>query len=117
MERGEYKVTVRRRGKTDRERHATLPDALRALEARLDELAPAERRGTERALRRELAPVQQVAVRGEIAGPRGLRGGVDLRGDGSTESYTGRWRRNLVERRKGETAYEALGRALSSWAE
>ena len=116
MARPPYTVTIRRRGKTDRERHETLGEALRALETRMDALAPDERRGTERALRRELAPVQQVAVRGEIAGPRGLRGGVDMRGDGSTESYTGRWRRNLVERRKGETAYEALARALSSWA-
>lgn len=84
-----------------------------ALEARLDELVREERRGRERLLTREYAPAQQVAVRGEIAGPRGLRGGVDLRGDGSAEAFTGRWRRGLVERRAGETAYDALRRALS----
>jgi hypothetical protein len=107
-----YRLTVRRRGRTERERYASLPEALTALEARLDDLAPGERRGTERALARELAPVQQVAVRGEIAGP-GVRGGVDVRGDGSLEAYTGRWRRALVDPEPGETAYDALRRALS----
>src|SRR5512133_2222046 len=99
-----YKLTVRRRGATARERFASLPDALAALEARLDELTPDERRGRERALSRELAPVEQVA----------LRGGVDVRGDGSAEAFTGRWRRVLVEREAGETAYDALRRALGA---
>src|SRR4051794_13780479 len=107
-----YTLTVRRRGTTDRERFATLDEALVALEARLGGSNPAERRGTERGLARDYAPVAQVAVRGEVAGPAGLRGGVDLRGDGSAEAYTGRLRRRLVERGSGETAYEALRRAL-----
>jgi hypothetical protein len=107
-----YVLTVRRRGATDRERFPTLDAALVALEERLDGLTPAERRGTERGLARDFAPVAQVAVRGEVAGPAGLRGGVDVRGDGSAEAYTGRLRRRLVERGTGETAYEALRRAL-----
>jgi hypothetical protein len=107
-----FTLTVRRRGATDRERFATLDEALVALEARLDGLARGERRGSERGLAREYEPVAQVAVRGEVAGPAGLRGGVDLRGDGSAEAYTGRLRRRLVERGTGETAYEALRRAL-----
>jgi hypothetical protein len=107
-----YVVTVRRRGATDRERYPSLDDALVALEARLDGLTAPERRAAERGLAREYEPVQQVAVRGEIAGPGGLRGGVDVRGDGSAEAYTGRLRRRLVERGTGETAYEALRRAL-----
>jgi hypothetical protein len=107
-----YTVTVRRRGAVERERYPTLEAALAALEARLDALGPQERRGAERGLAHEYEPVQQVALRGEIAGPRGLRGGVDVRGDGSTEAYTGRWRRRLVGARQGESAYEALRRAL-----
>jgi hypothetical protein len=106
-----YKLTVRRRGGAARERFASLSEALAALEAHLDELTPDERRGRERALSRELAPVEQVALRGEVAGP-GVRGGVDVRGDGSAEAFTGRWRRAVVERETGETAYDALRRAL-----
>lgn len=107
-----YTLTVRRRGTTERERFASLDAALRVLEERLDGLARPARRGDERGLSRSYAPVQQVAARGEIAGPGGLRGGIDVRGDGSSEAYTGRLRRRLVERRSGETAYEALRRAL-----
>jgi hypothetical protein len=109
-----YRVTVRRQGGTQRERHATLRGALEALEARLDALATSERRGTESVLSRDYEPVRQVAARGELAGPARLRAGVDLRGDGSTEAYTGRWRKQLVERRAGETAYDALRRVLSA---
>jgi hypothetical protein len=108
-----YKLTVRRRGATARERFASLAEALAALEARLDALAPGERRDRERALSRELAPVEQVALRGEIAGP-GVRGGVDVRGDGSAEAFTGRWRRVLVEREPGETACDALRRVMGA---
>jgi hypothetical protein len=81
--------------------------------ARAVRVAPGERRGHERALSRELEPVQQVALRGEVAGP-GARGGIDVRGDGSAEAYTGRWRRVLVRRAPGETAYDALRRALGA---
>jgi hypothetical protein len=107
-----YRLTVRRRGATERRRFGTLSAAVDALEAALDLLTPGERRTTEHALVRELTPVAQVAVRAEIAGPRGIRGGVDLRGDGSTEAFTGRVRRRVVERVPGETASEALRRAL-----
>ena len=108
-----YKLTVRRRGVTRRERFDSLPDALAALEARLDELAPGERRGPERGLVHDIEPVAQVALRGEVSGP-GARGGIDVRGDGSAEAYTGRLRRVLVEPRPGETAHEALRRALGA---
>src|SRR5438034_130287 len=84
-------AAIRRTGETGRSRFDTRDAALAALEARLDELARSERRRTQQAFVREFAPVQQVAARGEIAGAGGLRGGVDLRGDGSAEAFTGRW--------------------------
>jgi hypothetical protein len=108
-----YKLTVRRRGGTTRERFASLAEALVALEARLEDLAPGERRGHERALSRDLEPVQQVALRGEVSGP-GARGGIDVRGDGSAEAFIGRWRRVVVAREPSETAQDALRRALGA---
>ena len=62
---------------------------------------------------RRLEPVQIVVARLELSGPRGLRAGVDVRGDGSSEAFTGRLRRRVVEQRGDESAYDALRRELS----
>jgi hypothetical protein len=98
-----------------KERHADLSAALDAMErigAELSDGAEAQPAGG--TLIRRIEPVQQVVGRIEIAGPGRLRGGVDVRGDGSSEAYTGRVRRTLVEQRPGESAYGALRRALGS---
>jgi hypothetical protein len=111
--RAAFKLTVRHGPRVERERFATLSAALAALESRLGALDTG-RAKTVRFMSREFRPVGQVVARGEIVGPRRLRAGVDVRGDGSSEAWTGRWRRTLVEQRGGESAYEALRRVLAS---
>lgn len=112
-----WKLTIRSGPKVQRSRHATLEAALAALEARMSELAEdVERRTIDLRVRR-FEPVQQVAARGEVAGPGRLlprvRAGVDVRGDGSAEAYVGRMGRALVEQRAGETPCDALRRVLA----
>jgi hypothetical protein len=108
-----YRLTVRRAAKVERERFADLPSAIDALARRGREL---ERESGALAvggrLMRRIEPVQQVVARLELAGPHRLRAGVDVRGDGSSEGYTGRLSRELIEQRHGESAYDALRRAL-----
>jgi hypothetical protein len=109
---GRYKVVTRERSKVARESFGELGSALDWLEAR----AGALQRTTDASpvsslLGRDYEPVQQVAARLELRGPR-VRGGVDVRGDGSAEAYTGRVRRSVVEQRAGESPYDALRREL-----
>ena len=113
MSRGAWELTVRDGPRVERQQHATVEDALAALEERAEALSGGTRREEVRFFARRIDPAAQVAVRLEVSGPRGVRGGVDLRGDGSAEAFTGRWRRELVEQRRGETAAAALKRVLS----
>ena len=110
----QYTVTVRSQGKTHKHRFMGLEHALGALEREASELAAAANEqpvgGT---LVRRLDPVQIVVARLEVAGPDGLRAGVDVRGDGSTEAFSGRLRRRVIEQRGGESAYAALRRELA----
>ncbi len=111
---GAWKLTVRIGPSVERARFDSLPEALSALERRIEELRPSSRREDLHFFRRSFDASRQVAVRGELAGPGRLRAGIDLRGDGSAEAYTGRLRRSLVEQRGGESAATALARALAS---
>jgi hypothetical protein len=111
--RAAYTLTVRSRAKVHKERHAQLDDALVALQRAGAELSgQADARPVGGSVIRRIEPVQQVVARLELRGPGRLRAGVDVRGDGSSEAYTGRVRRRLVEQRPGEDAYSALRRAL-----
>jgi hypothetical protein len=95
------------------ETHPDLPAALVALRRRGDELArDAPARAVGGRLTRRYEPVQQVVARLELRGPRGLRAGLDVRGDGSAEAFTGRVRRRLVHQRADESPAEALARVL-----
>jgi hypothetical protein len=111
-----WTVTVRAGPRVERRRYPELGQTLDALEQRSRQLAGEAPRGEVDVRVRRFAPVEQVSARVELAGPERLlpsvRAGIDVRGDGSTEAYRGRIKRELVEQRKGESAFEALRRAL-----
>ncbi len=96
----------------------TLADAIDLLEIELRALGPAARRAPAKAFVREIAPVAQVAARGELRGPGRLRpkvqAGADVRGDGSFEAYRGKLQRQVIEQKRGESAFDALRRVLKA---
>ena len=108
-----YAVRVRTRGKVELSRHDSLGDALEAVRAGV---AGLERDGRVSpvggGVLRRFDPVAQVVGRVELSGPAGLRAGVDVRGDGSSEAFSGRVRRSLIAQRDGESAYDALARSV-----
>ena len=110
MPRRPYKLVLRLGPDVKKERFATLDEALDAMAARVPGVA---RRPPVRAFAREYEPVRQVAGRLELRG-RGVHGGIDVRGDGSAEAYTGWIRKELVEAGPDESPVEALRRALST---
>ena len=96
------------------ERFDDLDAALRALEQRGHELqGSVDRAAIDTKILRRFEPHEQVVARLEVSGPGRLRGGVDIRGDGSAHPFTGRVRRRPVEPRRRENAYDALRRALA----
>ena len=106
-----FRVTVRTGPRVERQRAATLDDALELLETEVRAAAATTRRGTIDARMRRFEPADQVATRAELRGP-GVRVGLDVRGDASVEAWTGRIRRSPIAVADGETAYEALRRVL-----
>jgi hypothetical protein len=109
-----YTLTARISGKVEHERFDDFEAAFDALERRghaLQGQADAEVVGG--SLMRRFEPEDQVTARLELSGPRRLRVGVDVRGDGSAVPFTGRVLRKPVERRKRESAYDALRRVAA----
>jgi hypothetical protein len=112
-----WKLTVRTGPKVLRSRFDDLEAALDAAEAKAREIAGNVPKTPIDAKIRRFEPVQQVAARLELAGPQRLvpsiRAGFDVRGDGSTEAYVGRVKREVVTQRRGEDPYTALRRELA----
>jgi hypothetical protein len=107
-----WTLTTRVSGEVERERFDSLREAVDALERkghRLQGQADAEVVGG--SLMRRYEPGDQVTARLEISG-RGLRTGVDVRGDGRAVPFTGRLVRGEIARHEGENAYDALRRSL-----
>jgi hypothetical protein len=111
-----WKLTVRTGPKVQRNYFDELEQALSALERRARELSGTAADRPVDAKFKRFEPVDRVSARLEVSGPERLvasvRGGIDVRGDGSVEAYQGRVRREVIEPRKGENAYAALRRAL-----
>jgi hypothetical protein len=98
----------------ERRRFPDVDSALAELETRGRGLAKtADAKTVDVKVLRRMEPVHQVVARIELSGPRRLRAGIDVRGDGSIEGYTGRLRRRLIEQLRGESPYEALRRAVA----
>jgi len=110
-----FRILVHSAAKVRRERTDNLDAALAVVERhgrRLEEGASATEEGG--GLIRRYEPVQQVVGRIELRGPGRIRAGIDVRGDGSAEAFTGRVRRRVVHQRQDESPYEALRRELSA---
>ena len=86
-----YSLKTRSGAKVERARFDELGEALAALERRGEELQEdADARTVDLKVGRRFEPVQQVVARLELSGPGRLRAGIDVRGDGSAEAWTGR---------------------------
>jgi hypothetical protein len=112
-----WKLTVRAGPRVERTRFDDFQAAMNALETRGITLTRERPPDPVDAKFKRFEPSQQVTARLELAGPErfiaSARGGVDVRGDGSVEAYVGRVTRTAVEQRSGESAFEALRRALA----
>jgi len=108
-----WRVKVREGPRVERSSYDDAESALAAIEERGAKLQDSARAGAIDLKVRRFEPVQQVTARLELSGPGRLRAGVDVRGDGSVESWTGRLRRRLIEQRGGESAYAALRRQIA----
>lgn len=114
MFRAAYRLTVREGPRVEQERFGDLAAALSALEQRARGIEQRAGRGAIDLRVRRIEPVAQVVGRLELSGPRRLRAGVDVRGDGSVEGYTGKVRRRLLDQEPSESVYAALRRALDA---
>lgn len=112
-----WKLTERAGPTVKRSSFDDLSGALAALEARGRELSEAAPGTAVDAKFRRFEPRQRVVARLELSGPERLvpsvRGGVDVRGDGSVEAFCGRVRRRVVDPGRGESPYAALRRRLT----
>jgi hypothetical protein len=108
-----WRITVRTGPKVERVRAGSLDEALDAVELHSRAAANTERRAAIELRVRRYEAADQVAVRVELRGP-GVVAGVDVRGDGGVQGWTGRLRRRPLALEDGETVYEALRRTLQS---
>jgi hypothetical protein len=107
-----WKVTVRTGPKVEHVKAAGAEEALDAVELHGRAAANTERRGTVDMRVRRYEAGDQVAARVELHGP-GVHAGVDVRGDGGVQAWTGRVFRRPLELEDDETPFEALRRLVA----
>jgi len=107
-----WRVTVRDGPRVRKLRAAALDEALDVVEREGRALAAGPGRRTVDLRARTFTPQQQVAGRVELRGP-GVAAGIDVRGDGAAEAWTGRVRRRVIEQEEPESPYDALRRVLA----
>ncbi len=110
-----WRVTVRTGPKVEHVKAADAEEALDAVELHGRAAATTERRGTVDVHVRRYEAGDQVAARVELKGP-GVHVGVDVRGDGGVQAWTGRVFRRPLELEDDETPFEALRREVSARA-
>ena len=108
-----WKVTVRIGPKVERTKTDDLSEALDEVELNARAASNTERRRTIDTRVRRYEAGDQVAARVELRGP-GVAVGIDVRGDGGVQAWTGRWRRRPLELADGETPFEAVRRVAQS---
>jgi hypothetical protein len=108
-----HRVVVRSGPRIERLDAASLDAALDLIEERARALARDSRRPPVDVRFKTFEPIQQVAHRLELRGGS-AHAGIDVRGDGSVEAWTGRVRRRAVVQERGESAYAALRRTLGA---
>jgi hypothetical protein len=110
----EHRVVVRSGPRVERLEAGSLDAALELIEQRARALAAGPGRAAVDLRYKTFEPVQQVAHRLELSGPRRVHAGLDVRGDGSVEAWTGRLRRRVIAQEPGESPYAALRRTLEA---
>lgn len=113
-----YRLVVREGPRVTRARHDSLEAALEDLAAHVSRLSEQPPRDAIEIPTRRFEPIAQVVARAELSGPQRLlprvRAGIDVRGDGSAEAWTGRASRQVIAQQDGESPAAALRRALAS---
>jgi hypothetical protein len=107
-----WRITVRTGPKVERVTAGDAEEALDAVELHGRAAANTERRATVDTRVRRYEAGDQVAARVELKGP-GVNVGVDVRGDGGVQAWTGRVFRRPLELQEDETPFEALRRVVA----